>query len=59
MNLPHVAASHGKHRKPWTRIEIQAQSLAYQANGGFPVPTGRRRINPYAHFSYQVVRSTK
>lgn len=59
MTLPHVAASTGKHAAPWTRLALQGQSLAYQANGGFPVSTGRRRINPFEHFSYTVVRSTK
>lgn len=59
MTLPQVESSNGKHRKRWAYSEMEAQVVAYRANGGFPVPTGRRRINPYEQFSYTVVRSTK
>lgn len=55
MNLPQVESSSGKHRKRWAYSEMEAQVAAYRANGGFPVPTGRRRINPFEHFSYTVV----
>jgi len=59
MNLPPVDAGTGKRAKKWRKKELEAQAFAYTVAGGFPIPTGRHRIDPYEQFSYRVVRSTK